>query len=288
MCKITGRAINHHSALRDAFAQAISITKDQFSDKSQDYEGKLVHLIGELSTHEPLGDSNYNILVQAVKLRKVVEIYQWHEDYTENKFANDETGDRNYFYYKDWSERIISTQSFHSIAYQNPKKKPMESKIVMAEKVYIGQYEICEEAKDKFNTWIDITSDTKPEDYFIKMHSGAYYHCEDLFDPKIGDMRVRFQLAGLEGDFYTIVGKFNNGQIVPYTGVNQRRKILLLRKGSLSIEDIFHQEHSSVWKELWFTRAFGFIVIMFSVISMENIYRITCKLLINFNLSVSL
>lgn len=209
-------------------------------------------------------------------------MYQWHEDYTENKFANDESTDRNYYYFKDWSERIISTQSFHSLSHQNPKKKQFESKIMMAEKAFIGPYEICEEAKDRFNTWIDVTSDTKPEDFFIKMHSGAYYHCEDLFDPQIGDIRVRFQLAGLEGDFYTIVGKFKNGQIVPYTSPNQKKKILILQKGSLSPEEIFHQEHSSVWKELWFSRAFGFIVIMFAVISMENIFRITCKFYCNY------
>lgn len=220
--------------------------------------------------------------MQAVKLRKIVEIYQWHEDYTENKFATDESSDRNYFYYKDWSERLISSQSFHSLSHQNPKKKPMESKIMIAEKVYIGQYEICEEAKDKFNTWIDVTSDTKPEDYFVKMHAGAYYHSENLFEPEIGDIRVRFQLAGLQGDYYTIVGQFSNGQIVPYTSSNRSRKILLLRKGALSIEDIFHQEHKSLWKELWFSRAFGFLVIMFSVISMENIYRITCKLFLKY------
>jgi hypothetical protein len=154
----------------------------------------------------------------------------------------------------------------------------MESKIMIAEKVFIGQYEVCEEAKDKFNTWIDVTSDTKPEDYFIKMHSGAYYHCEDLFDPQIGDIRVRFQLAGLEGDLYTVVGEFRNGQIVPYISANRKRKILLLRKGSLSMENIFDEEHSTLWKELWFSRAFGFLVIMFSVIAMENIYRITCKI----------
>lgn len=215
--------------------------------------------------------------MQAVKLRKVVEVYQWHEDYTENKFATDESTSRNYFYYKDWSEHLISTQSFHSMSHQNPKKKPTEGKIMVAEKVFIGPFEICEEAKDKFNSWIDVTSDTKPEDFFIKMHSGAYYHCEDLFDPQIGDIRVRFQLAGLEGDFYTIVGQFSSGRIFPYSSGKKRRKILLLSKGTLSIEDIFHQEHSSIWKDLWFTRIFGFIVIMFSVISMENIYRITCK-----------
>lgn len=246
-------------------------------DKSGNYEDKLVHFSGPLSVQEPLGDTSYNILVQAVKLRKKVEVYQWHEDYTENKFGSDESQSRNYYYFKDWSENIIRSQSFHSMSHQNPTRKPTESKISVNEKVYIGPFEISEEAKDKFNTWIDVTSDTKPDDYFIKMHSGAYYHCEDLFDPQVGDIRVWFQFAGLEGDEYTIVGKFKNGRIIPHVIPNHKRKLLLLSKGDLSVEDIFHQEHQGVWKELWFSRVFGFVVIMFSVIAMENIYRITCE-----------
>lgn len=239
-----------------------------------------MHLTGHLQVNEPLGDTNYNILLQAVKMRKIVDVYQWHEDYTENKFATDESTSRNYFYYKDWNENLIRSQSFHSLSHQNPTKKPMESKITVADKAFIGPFEISEEAKVKFNTWIDVTSDTKPDDYFIKMHSGAYYHCEELFDPQIGDIRVRFQLAGLEGDIYTIVGKFNNGKIIPYIPPKQRKPILLLSKGDISMDDIFNQEHASIWKELWFSRFFAFIVFILSVMSMENVYRITCKALL--------
>ena len=124
-----------------------------------------------------------------------------------------------------------------------------------------------------FNTWIDITSDTRPDDYFIKMHSNAYYHTEDLFNLQIGDVRVRFQFAGLEGDVYTIVGKFQKGKIIPY--VNKRgRKILLLSKGTLSKDEIFHLEHSSISKDIWFTRLFAFVLIMFAVSTTESLSRV--------------
>lgn len=105
------------------------------------------------------------------------------------------------------------------------------------------------------------------------MHSGAYYHTEDLFDPQIGELRIRFQYAGLEGDEYTIVGKFTKGKIV--AAQKNRRKILLLSKGKVSIDDIFHQERMGKRKEMWFTRVFGFLLVMFSVISTENLLRVT-------------
>lgn len=273
LTSILGRSFRHHSFLTEASNEVISINPYRDTIKSPDYEGKLIHLTGQLKTLEALGETSYNILVQAVKLRKIVELYQWHEDYTENKFAPDEGDTRNYYYYKEWSESLIDSRSFHSLSHQNPRKKPMESKIVTAEKAYIGGFEICDEAKDMFNSWIDITSDTRPDDYFIKMHGGAYYHTEDLFELQIGDMRVRFQLAGLEGDIYTIVGKFHQGKIVPFL-IKGKRKILLLSKGKLSKEEIFHQEHKAISKELWFTRLFGFILILFFVHATENLTRI--------------
>lgn len=102
------------------------------------------------------------------------------------------------------------------------------------------------------------------------MHANAYYHVDDLFDLKVGDVRVRFQLAGLEGDYYTIVGKFKGGRIVPFTN-KANKKILLLAKGKLTKDEIFHKERRALSKELWFGRLFSFILIMFFVISTEKL-----------------
>lgn len=44
------------------------------------YEGKVIHVIGPLQIMEPLSEPDYNIHVQAVKLRKRVQMYQWIEE----------------------------------------------------------------------------------------------------------------------------------------------------------------------------------------------------------------
>lgn len=49
-------------------------------DDSARYEGKVVHVIGPLQILEPLSEPDYNIHVQAVKLRKRVQMYQWIEE----------------------------------------------------------------------------------------------------------------------------------------------------------------------------------------------------------------
>lgn len=278
--EILGRAFNHSHALGEALNEAISLKDPNYQTspgKSENYEGKLIHVCGMLRVPEPVADANYNILVQAVKLRKIVQMYQWHEDYTENKFADADETSRNYFYYKDWNELVVDSRSFHSMSYQNPRQLPMQSKTFIADKAFIGNFEIGEVGKEMFSGWTDVTSDTRPEDPYIKMHLGWYFHVDDLFDPLVGDTRVKFQLCGLQEVSYTIVGKLINGKIQPYKS-KLKKEILLLAKGELTIDEIFKEEHHTVRKKTWYIRLFGFTLFFFAVISTESLLRAICKL----------
>lgn len=275
---VLGRAFNHSRALEEALTEAVTFKDANYhqpTGKSEDYEGKLIHVSGMVRVQEPIAEPNYNILVQAVKLRKIVQMYQWHEDYTENKFSESDETARNYFYFKDWSETVVDSRSFHSMGHTNPRQMPMQTKITIAEKVFINDFEIGEAGKELFTGWTDVTSDTRPEDTYIKMHLGWYFHVEDLFEPLIGDIRVKFQFAGLQETYYTIVGKLINGKIQPYKS-NLKKQIILLAKGELTIDEIFKEEHYSVRKKTWIIRLFGFTLIFFGVISTESLLRV-CK-----------
>lgn len=72
-----GRHVQISITLQEAFRSAVSIKHDALIEKH--LENQLIHVVGPLKIDEPLTEVDYNIMVQAVKLKRRVEMYQWIE-----------------------------------------------------------------------------------------------------------------------------------------------------------------------------------------------------------------
>lgn len=239
------------------------------------YEGRLVHIIGTLTMEEPLTEPDYGIQVLAVKLKRRVQMYQWIEETVEQKFGESvssiQAEDRTYYYLTDWRDNLVDTRSFYiRPGHENPTKFPIESRVQISEHVHIGKYELGEEIKKRISNYVDLTSDNRPEDPDIKLHSGLYYHCNDVHNPQVGDVRLKFSFSGLEGEYFTIVGKFQNGKIVPHT-TSQNGKVLLVFPGELNVMQAFKSEHHSQKLTTWGFRFFGWLILFFATISSAKI-----------------
>lgn len=102
----------------------------------------------------------------------------------------------------DWRDKLIDSSQFHTrMGHENPKDFPIKTHVHTASHVYVGKFELGKAAKKEITDYIEVTSDTRPDDPAIKLHSGLYYHCNDVFNPEIGDIRLRFLTAGIEGNF---------------------------------------------------------------------------------------
>lgn len=141
-----------------------------------EFEGRLVHISGPLSVSEPLTEPDYNIIVSSIKLKRRVQMYQWVEIKEEE----------HYYYTTEWKDKLVDSESFDiRTGHRNPTKMPIESQIQIATQVKIGAFTLGNQLKDKFNDFVQVTSDERPERREIKMHSGLYYHSADLWNPQV-------------------------------------------------------------------------------------------------------
>lgn len=109
----------------------------------------------------------------------------------------------------DWRDKIVDSSLFYiRSGHENPKEFPIRNRIQVANNVMIGTFKLSNPVKTEITDYIEITSDTRPEDPSIKLHSGLYYHCVDVFNPEIGDIRLQFLTAGIEGNFVRICWRF--------------------------------------------------------------------------------
>uniref|UniRef100_A0A182P8V7 Transmembrane protein 43 homolog n=1 Tax=Anopheles epiroticus TaxID=199890 RepID=A0A182P8V7_9DIPT len=270
-----GRTIRILLSLEEALNDAVTVSADAPYEKQ--YEGRLIHLNGALSTGEPLTEPDYNIQVQAVKLKRRVQMYQWVEESVETRFgesvATVETEERTYFYSREWRDQLVDSRSFYiRSGHHNPTSFPIDSTVHVSEHVHVGPYELGAVAKDRFRTFQEVTSDTRPEDPSVRMHSGLYYHCNDIWNPEIGDIRIQFAYAGLEGSYVTVVGKLEGGKIVPYESTHFR-KVLLLEPGEHSLSEIFRFEHQQQRMTTWGIRFIGWALLFFATICTATIMQ---------------
>lgn len=85
--------------------------------------GKLVLVNGPLNVEDDLQVSIYGIRIKAVKLKKVVQMYQWYEtaDPQPSQATNNHPGDEHdhhvetsYSYATEWFDQHIDSNAFHN------------------------------------------------------------------------------------------------------------------------------------------------------------------------------
>ncbi|XP_073943461.1 transmembrane protein 43 homolog [Choristoneura fumiferana] len=266
--------IQSNLMLEELVSSAVSIDVHT-GDEAARYEGRVVHIVGPLRILEPISEPDYNIQVQAVKLRKRVQMYQWIEETTEQEnFLSEpaEESQKTYWYHKDWRDYVVDSNLFYiRPGHHNPTSMPLFSETHIAENVKIGWLFLGVDVKRKVNDYYEIWSDSRPERSDIKLHSGFYYHGESALQHEVGDLRIHFSYAGREDDIYTAVGIIEDGVLQSYSPGNfpGADPISLLRKGSFSLQQLHDLESRAANVNTWKYRILGFVQVFASAMTLH-------------------
>ncbi|XP_014208118.1 transmembrane protein 43 homolog [Copidosoma floridanum] len=267
-----GRAVKMAYSLDEALNN-IAVIQSDLKPMSE-FENRLAYLSGPLSVSEPLTEPDYNIMITCVKLKRKAQMYQWVEIEEDQNFPGSTEPVKHYYYTTEWKDKLIDHNDFYiKHGHENPTDMLIKSQVQIAMDARIGNFGLSDDLKDKFNDFVGVTSDERPERPDIKMHAGIYYHSSDLWVPKVGDIRVLISYAGKAGDHYSVVGRLVNGVIEPYV-TSHGHEILLLRKGEISVNQMFHLEHVDNYWRTWAIRGLGWLVMFLAATCLANILKI--------------
>ncbi|XP_037633612.1 transmembrane protein 43 [Sebastes umbrosus] len=281
-----GRALQTASSLHEGLSQVVSL--EPFSNLDLQNNNRLVHLSTELRTSQPLVDPNYRVVVQAVKLKRQVEMYQWVEyreskDYQEDGETKTET---TYNYNTEWKSEVVNSRHFDKeIGHQNPSAMAVESVTVEAPEVRVGPFRLSkglvEQIKD-FQTLSlrDFSAfDVVP---FLTIDDDYFYHTQTPRRPEVGDVRVRFSFAGLSGE----TSRLGPAQTVSVVAMQRGEQLMSFKTKSgdtleilypeeLSAEEVFEKELQYNSMKTWGLRAAGWALMFLSIqLTMRIIYTL--------------
>jgi len=122
----------------------------------EENKGKLVLITGALNIEDNLEDAVYGINIRAVKLKKLVQMYQWyetadHKDTPEGE--HDAHVETTYSYAKEWFDSRIDSEAFYNpLGHHNPENWPHNSSLTVNQRVKIGGFLLGQQLKQNSKT----------------------------------------------------------------------------------------------------------------------------------------
>lgn len=136
-----GRSVRTARALTELKGAVVSVETERVDAQ---HEGQPVHLVGTATAEQTLADDAFAVSVQAIKLRRSVEMYQWLEEKkqeTREKVGGGTETRTTYTYRKQWSSNVIDSSQFaQETGHANPRSRRFDGVEKTADRVMLGAF----------------------------------------------------------------------------------------------------------------------------------------------------
>lgn len=265
-----GRAVKRYKSLKEGAGAVVAVSSERIDATNS---GKLIHVSGKATTDETLTDPMFGVSANGLKLKRMVEMYQWKEtsnSTTKKKLGGGTTTTKTYSYSKTWSTTPISSAKFKKLeGHQNPDSMLYASVQQTADKVTLGAYVLSASLVSKIQSFepVPVASDT-PLPLELqgkgKQHDSGFYIGSDPASPQVGDTRIHFKVV--KPTEVSVIAKQVNDTFEPYL-TKAGGNIELLQIGSHSADAMIQSAQESNKMLTRILRIVGFLL-MFAGLSM--------------------
>lgn len=257
-----GRAVKTARGLAEGETSVVAISNVDRDDLST--HGGLVHLTGLAAGNEVLADDAFDKQVEALKLRRSVEMLQWRENSeskTRTKIGGGTETETNYTYEKIWSESLIDSSRFADTSYVNPPGKPLESREVEANEIRVGVFRLGAGLVARLNRYEELSApETLPDGHVAQ--GNVIFRSSDPNAPQVGDLRIIFK-AAMPAEV-SIVAR-NNAGVLDGFSTSTGSTIQLLQYGSHDVVEMFDAAKSANKTVTFGLRILGVILLFLGI-----------------------
>lgn len=236
---------------QDAMPPAVSIKPDKIDPKNNN---KLVHVSGTVKPAAKIEEKDFGFAVTALKLKRVVKMYQWQEargaSQTDKKLGGKKVTKTSYTYKKTWSDKLISSDQFkQKSGHENPAKMLYSSRELTAPKVKLGAFDLPSQFLDEMSDYKALNFKKLPGNLpaelkgKISVVQGELFMGKDPKKPQIGDIRIAY-MAVKPGDA-SIIAMQKDKSFVPYA-TDSGKKISQFVHGKRSLDEMMMPSGISV------------------------------------------
>jgi hypothetical protein len=284
-----GRAVHLSEKLQEGETIVLSIDANRIEAMNDE---QLVHLSGKATTEETLIDSNFAMAVEhAIKLRRIVEMYQWNEtesSETEELIGGGTETRTTYTYTEIWSDILIDSDYFKLPKdHKNPPRMPILFEAFSAETVTLGKFTLSDSLVGNLRNYDWLPLSTKnfeqlPEtlrNQFnsharsgkrIQLYGNYFYIGQNPMRPQIGDIRIKFE--AILPTTISIIAKQSGERLIPYP-TKAGGDIELFEYGTVTSEEMFKRAKQFNNLLTWALRFLGFAMMFFGLMMIFNLLR---------------
>jgi hypothetical protein len=238
-----GRAVQTQRSLTEGAGLVVSIDPARV-DLAND--GKLIHVSGDLKPGAPLTDPDFTVIATALRLVRIVEMYQWKEETkteTRRNVGGSEETVTTYEYHRVWSDtRYDSSRFKRPEGHVNPQMR-YRGASYSSRDATLGAFRPGTNVIDRLPA-----NDTVPLEASlaqklagriqgpVQVADGRIYLGDEPSQPRVGDLRISFKIAPA-GPASIVARQAGNGFAEYQTQAGDA--LLMVRAGTMSAADMF-------------------------------------------------
>jgi hypothetical protein len=257
------RAVTAYRNLNEVRDTVVTVSADAVSQANT---GKPIFVSGETSTGAVLKDPRFDIEVNAIALRRRVEMYQWKEE-TESRTEKQTGGGTKksvyYSYEKVWSDQVIPSAGFHQQAgHENPVILPFESWQDRADQVNLGSFRFSSTLIPRLNFFEPISPRDAALPEGVNVDGTQLYLGTSSSAPEIGDVRIRFEVVN-PGPVSVIAGQ--EGSTLTSWVTSNGTAYSRIQKGNPSLEEMLAAARREAKILTWILRGAGWLIMTIGI-----------------------